>query len=460
MNVYSDKGGTPSPDFLLKGARLISGFEEEKEMEEPSFSIVGRRIPSKDARAKAAGALPFAGDLSLPGLLHAKVLRSPHPHAIIKRIKSEAARRKPWVKAVITADEVPGINRYGLILPDQRVLAEGKVRFAGEAVALVAAESEEEAEDALSLIGVDYKPLPGVFSPEEALKPDAPLVHEEGNLLLHTKLEIGDVEQGFRRAAATVERTYRMVPVDHGYLETESGLGAPEPSGHITIWSSTQYPFRDRRQIAPVLGMEASRIRVVQAATGGAFGGKDDITVEIFLGLLVQRTGRPVRMVFRREESLSSQTKRHAMKVRCRFGAEGSGRLTAADILIYSDTGAYASLGPFVTKKATLHGLGPYSCPNFRGESFCVYTNNVPAGPMRGFGVVQAAFCHESQMDLLARALGLSPLEIRLMNALRPGDVTTTGQVLRESVGVAKTLEALGERMEEEGLDFGREGER
>ncbi|MFQ6111550.1 MAG: xanthine dehydrogenase family protein molybdopterin-binding subunit, partial [Nitrospinota bacterium] len=420
--------------------------ENEGQPGEVPFSFVGRRIPSKEAPAKATGSLPFAGDLSLPGLLHGKVLRSPHPHALIKRIKSEAARRKPWVKAVMTAADIPGTNRYGLILPDQRVLAEGKVRFRGEAVALVAAESEDAAEEALSLIRVDYRPLPGVFSPEEALKPDAPLVHEQGNLLLHTRLEKGEVEEGFQRAGATVERTYRMVPVDHAYLETESGLAAPEPSGHITIWSSTQHPFRDRRQIAPVLGMEASRIRVVQAATGGAFGGKDDITVEIFLGLLVQSTGRPVRIAFGREESLCSQTKRHAMKIRCRFGADGSGRLTAADILIYSDTGAYASLGPFVTRKATLHALGPYSCPNFRGESFCVYTNNVPAGPMRGFGVVQAAFCHESQMDLLAGELGLSPLEIRLKNALRPGDSMTTGHVLRESVGVVKTLEALRER--------------
>lgn len=404
------------------------------------FSVIGKSLPKVDAVEKALGKATYSADIFLHGMLCAKIVRSSRPHAKILRIDTSPARAMKGVAAVLTASDIPGVNHYGLSIPDQPVLAQDKVRCVGDPVALVAAEDEQIALKAADAVKVHYEDLPAVFSPEEALMPGAPKVHEGGNLLLHTKVSKGDVERGFAMASAIVKDVYKAQKVGHAYLETESGVAVPERNGTITVWSSTQYPFRDRRQMAPVLRMPASKIRVAQAAVGGGFGGKDDITVEIHLALLALKTGRPVRLIWSREESLAYQKNRHSLTIEYKSGADRDGMLTAVEVAIYADTGAYAGLGHFTIKKCAIHSPGPYFVPNIKADSYCVYTNNPMSGSMRGFGVVQAAFAHESQMDMLAEKLGISPLEIRLKNVLEPGKSTSTGQVLHASVGAKQAL--------------------
>jgi CO/xanthine dehydrogenase Mo-binding subunit len=264
-------------------------------------------------------------------------------------------------------------------------------------------------------------------------------------LILHNKTRKGNVEEGFRQADIIVEKTYRTQAVDHAYIETEAGIGRMDPKANLVIWSGNQCPFRDRRQVATVLGLPENRVRIIRATTGGAFGGKDDITVEIHIGLLVQATGRPVRLVLDREESFLSQTKRHAIEMWTRWGVTKEGKLCAMEGKVYGDTGAYAGLGPFVVKKCGIHLSGPYYIPNIKVDSYSVYTNNIIASAMRGFGVCQAAVAHESQMDELAKKLGINPLRFRLMNALDNGLSTATGQIFDEGVGIKATLEKLRE---------------
>jgi CO/xanthine dehydrogenase Mo-binding subunit len=349
------------------------------------------------------------------------------------------------VLSVLTAKEVPGINRYGIAFQDQEALVERHVRYAGDPVALVAAESDEIARDALKAIRVTYRSLPVITTVEEALAEGAPKIHEKGNLLLHSRTRKGDIEKGFAQADVIVENTYRTQVVDHAYIETESGVGLLDRQGNLVIWSANQCPFRDRRQVADVLGMKENRIRVIRAVTGGAFGGKDDVTVEIHIALLAKATGRPVRMVLDREESFLSQTKRHAIKIWTRWGATKDGKLCAMEGDVYGDKGAYAGLGAFVVKKCGIHLSGPYYLPNIRVDSYSVYTNNVMCSAMRGFGVTQAALAHEAQMDELAKRLAINPLRFRLMNCLDNGLSTATGQVFDEGVGIRATLETIRE---------------
>jgi CO/xanthine dehydrogenase Mo-binding subunit len=349
------------------------------------------------------------------------------------------------VVSVLTAKDIKGRNSYGIAFHDQPALADDKVRYIGDPVALVAAESNEIARDAVKAISVEYEELPAVTNAHEGLAEDAPKVHEKGNLILHSKTRKGNVEEGFRQADVIVENTYRTQAVDHAYIETEAGIGKKDPKGNLVIWSGNQCPFRDRRQVAIVLGMPENRVRIIRATTGGAFGGKDDITVEIHIGLLVQATGRPVRLVLDREESFLSQTKRHAIEMWTRWGATKKGKLCAMEGKVYGDTGAYAGLGPFVVKKCGIHLSGPYYIPNIKVDSYSVYTNNIIASAMRGFGVCQAAVAHESQMDELAKKLGINPLEFRLINALDNGLSTATGQSFDEGVGIKAALGKLRE---------------
>ncbi|MEW6523019.1 MAG: molybdopterin cofactor-binding domain-containing protein [Bacillota bacterium] len=414
-------------------------------------SVIGRSVPRHDAVEKVTGQAVYAGDLDFPGLLHGKVLRSPYPHARVLSIDTGPALALKGVRAVLTARDIPGINRYGLAVQDQQALAAEYVRYRGDPVAAVAADTEEIALDALERIRVEYRELPGVFCPLAALEPGAPLVHEGGNLLQHTKIRKGDVDVGFSQAAVIVENEYRTHLVEHAYMEPEVSVARLDAGGTMTVWTSTQYPFRDRRQLAPVLNMPVSRVRVVQMTTGGGFGGKDDITTEMHACLLALKTRRPVRVRFDRAESFLATTKRHPVVMRCRTGATSDGRLTAVEGKVYGDTGAYCSLGIFVIKKCGIHLPGPYYVPNIKVDTFTVYTNNPISGAMRGFGVVQAAFAHESQMDLLAEKLGITPYEIRVKNALDVGLSTSTGQVLEHSVGIKATLEAVRAYLEATG---------
>ena len=411
------------------------------------YEIIGKSLPRKDSLPKAKGSAVYAGDLEIGGMLHGKVLRSSFPHARILSIDTSEAKMVPGVHAVITYKDIPGRNLFGLAVLDQPVLAEDRVRMMGDAVALVAAEDLDAAQDALEKIHVEYEELPGVFSIEDALSDGAPKVHEGGNLLQHTQVRKGDKDAGYAQSKYIVENTYTTQRVDHAYLEPETSVAVYDENGVMNIFTSTQYPFRDRRQIAPVLKMPFNRVRVSQMTTGGGFGGKDDITTEIQAALLALKTGRPVKVSWTRKESMVCSTKRHPMKIHVIHGCDSDGMLQVIEGSIYSDKGAYCSIGHFITKKAGLHLAGPYYVPNVHIDTYAVYTNNTICGPYRGFGILQASFAHDSQMDILAEKAGISPLEIRKRNALKTGLSTATGQVFSDSVGFYDTLLASEEYM-------------
>jgi CO/xanthine dehydrogenase Mo-binding subunit len=414
-------------------------------MDKENFFCVGKSVPKVDALDKVLGRAVYSEDISFPELLHGKVLRAGVPHAVIEEIDTREAQAMAGVACVLTAKDIPGLNRFGIAFQDQEALATDRVRYIGDPVALVAAETEEIAKEAMKAIRVKYRPLPVITNAHEGLAEGAVKIHEKGNLLLHTKLRKGNVAKGFAEADVIVENTYRTQVVDHAYMETESGVAVMDKQDNLTIWSANQCPFRDRRQVAVVLGMRENKVRVIRAATGGAFGGKDDVTVEVHLGLLARATRRPVRLILDREESFLSQTKRHAIEIWTRWGARRDGKICALEGDVWGDKGPYAGLGAFVVKKCGLHLSGPYYIPNIRVDSYSVYTNNIFASAMRGFGVSQAAIAHEAQMDELAKKLTINPLRLRLINCLKNGLSTATGQVFHEGVGIEATLEKIRE---------------
>lgn len=420
------------------------------------YQWIGKNVTKPDSLEKALGDTEYVGDMIVPGMLHAKILWAGAPHAVIRNIDTREAAGMPGVAAVLTASDIPGINRYGLAVPDQRVLADDKVRSAGDALALVAAEDEEAAEEAVSRIKVDLDPLRPILTYEDALDSTAPAVHEGGNVFQHTTVRKGDLEKGIRESHVIVEDSYHTHRMDHVPMEPEAGLAYVDPSGVLNILVGTQYPYRDRRQIAPALDLPMNKVRVIQAPIGGGFGRKDDITAEIHVGLLALKTRRPVRLVYTREESLIANTKRHPMAMKFRTGARADGMLSFLDGDIYGDTGAGVSLGAYVIKKAGIHATGPYDVPNIRVDTYTLYTNNLISGAMRGFGVMQAAVAHESQMDQLAHRLGMSPLDFRLKNCLKPGLASSTGQVMNEGCGIEATLQRIKDYMSVHDLRFKR----
>jgi selenium-dependent xanthine dehydrogenase len=421
---------------------------EDAEARPPSaLQAVGHPLPRPDARAKVTGEAVFAADLHFEGMLHGKVLRSGYPHARVLRIDTSKAKDLPGVVAVLTATDVPGAKNHGLLRNDWPVLAYHKVRYTGDAIALVAAETEEIAEAALKLIEVDYEPLSVVTSAEAALAEDAPLIHEEGNVLKHLTFQRGDVEAAFAQADVVIENEYRTPAGDHSFLEPEAGVATVDDEGNVTVYAGSQIPFDDQRQIAASLDLPQKKVRIIQTQVGGAFGGKEDVHVQIHVALLAQATGRPVKLVFTRQESMIVHPKRHATVIRLKTGANKEGKLLAVQAHIVGDTGAYASLGePVMTRTAT-HASGPYEVPSFQVDCYAVYTNNPPAGAYRGFGVPQATFASETQVDILAERLGMSPFKLRRINALKVGTTTATGQTLRESVGLLECIDRVEETM-------------
>jgi len=372
-----------------------------------------------------------------------KVLCSDRHHARILNVDTADATRVEGVVRIFTADDIPGKNITGIINKDRPLLAKGKVRSRGDAVALVAAENTEAAEAALSRIHVTYEDLLSVHDPEDALKPDAPKIHEKGNLLFTRKIKKGNPEKAFEQCAVVVERTYRTSFLEHTYLEPDAGAGYVEPDGRLVIVASTQNPHYDHSEVVSLLGVAPEQVRIIQAATGGGFGSKLDLNVQGFIGLALYHLKKPVVCVFTREEAYRMTAKRHPLKMVLKTGADKNGHLMAMTGSMVCDTGAYGSYGLAVASRAPVHATGPYEIDHVDVECHCVYTNNPFAGAMRGFGVPQAAFAHESQMDLLAKALDMDPLKIRRINALKPGSRTATGQELQESVGIGQCLDAI-----------------
>lgn len=412
------------------------------------YTVVGEAKPRPDAVAKVTGAAKYADDIVFPRMLFGATLRAMVPHAKIKKIDTGKAKALPGVQAVLTHEDVPGRKNHGLVTLDWPVLCYDKVRYVGDAVAIVAADTLEIAQRALELIEVEYEPLPVVDTPEFAHQPDAPRVHETGNLLKHIKVAKGDVEQGFAEADVVIERTYHTASTEHAFLEPECSIARVTAEGRVEVCVGSQIPYQDREQVAASLGVPESQVRIIGALIGGGFGGKEDIMGQIHAALLAKATGRPVKILYTRHESLISHPKRHATTIKVKLGAKQNGRLVSAKAELYGDTGAYASLGEKVLTRATTHANGPYDVPNAQSDCFAMYTNNVPAGAFRGFGVTQSCYAVEMAVDELAEQLQIDALAFRRMNALHVGSITNTGQLLPESVGLLECFEKVVEALQ------------
>ncbi|MCW2619259.1 MAG: aldehyde oxidase and xanthine dehydrogenase molybdopterin binding, partial [Modestobacter sp.] len=399
---------------------------------------VGESVRRPDGPAKVRGEFCYAGDLTAEGMLIGATLRSPHPHARITRIDTRAARALPGVLAVLTADDVPGDLHFGLTLRDEPVLADGVVRYAGEPVAVVAAVDAATARRATQAIEVGYEPLPAVTDPE--LARDGTPLHPDGNVYRHVSYGCGDPDA---RGVVTVENTYRIGMQDPAFLAPEAGLAQPTADGGVQLEVATQWLHSDQKQIGWATGLPPEKVHVQLGGVGGAFGGREDVTLQVHACLLALATGRPVKMEYTREESFLAHRQRHPGTIWLRHSADADGKLISVEGRVLLDGGAYASTSPVVITNTVTLLQGPYRVDNGRFEGWSVRTNNPSCGAMRGFGVPQAAFAHEAQLDALAAALGLEPLEIRLRNALQRGDVATYGQRFDAPTPVREVIEGL-----------------
>ncbi|MGF1470542.1 MAG: xanthine dehydrogenase family protein molybdopterin-binding subunit [Rubrobacteraceae bacterium] len=410
---------------------------------------VGKSIRRNDVEEKVRGTARYGGDLAGPGTLVAKVLRSEYPHAIVRGANVAGARSLPGVIAIYTPEDVPGTNTHGLVRRDQAVLAGDKVRYRGDAVALVVAENARVAEKALGMIEVDYEPLPAAFTIEEALDPEAPHIHPEGSVMGVSKLRKGDAERAFREEAeVVVEGEWRTQVLDHAFLDLEAGM-AEYDGDVLTIHVSGQWVHEERRLTALALGLPVEKVRIVQPVTGGAFGGREDLSIQVFLGLAALKLGQSVRLDYSRAESMIARHKRHPIRLRYKLGAQRDGTLVAAQVEAHADTGSYASTGFPVLRKVASHCTGPYRVPNVRADATGVFTNNNPSGAMRGFGATQTSFAYEGAMDMLADKLDMDRVELRRKNLIESGEAVTTGQI----VPVASGLQCLEEAQRRIGWD-------
>src|SRR5258707_2218109 len=433
-----------------------------------THNTIGHSLPGVDARGKVTGTTPYSGDLSMQGMLHMKLLFAGRPHARVKRIKTSIAEAAPGVVAVYTAKDVP-VNEDGLQWQDQPVLCGPNlsltlsrsvkqekpgadiVRFVGDQIASVVARSEAEAAAAVKLIQVEYEDLPIVGDAIEAMKPDAPRVHEgigDSNICVHYKIRKGDINEGFAKADVIVESEYRTPVQEHAYLQPEAGLAYLDDAGRVTIACGGQWTHEDQEQVSHALNLPNESIRVIYPAIGGAFGGREDMSVQIVLALAAWKLQRPVKIIWSRQESIIGHGKRHAVILRSKWGATKDGKVIAIENEIIGDAGAYMYTSNKVLGNSTITSTGPYFIPNIKTDVYGVYTNNVPGAAFRGFGAPQALFMAEMQMDKLAEKLGMDPVEIRLKNALKDGDTLGVGTTSPSPVTVTKCIEAAIEKFD------------
>jgi CO/xanthine dehydrogenase Mo-binding subunit/aerobic-type carbon monoxide dehydrogenase small subunit (CoxS/CutS family) len=392
---------------------------------------------------KLTGRIKFTDDLTFPGMLFGVAKRSPLPHARVRKVSIEKAGQMPGVIKVITAKDIPGVNRYGLLTRDTPVFCDEVVRFTGDCLALVVAEKLEQAYAALDQIELDLEPLPVIADPEQALQPDAPVLHEYlrlqnpemPNLLAHHGIRKGDIESGFSEAEIIIEGDYKTQFVDHAYMELECSIGVPESDGSLTVYCGSQGPTFDRAQVSEVTKLPEENIRIAHMNVGGGFGGKEDVSGQVLAGLSAYLLGRPVKVLFTRSESMRVHHKRHSQTMHYRSGATKDGRLVASEVRIMGDTGAYASTGEAVLFRSSTFCCGPYGIPNVKVDAYAVHTNNPTCGAFRGFGGTQVAFSGEVHLQKIIDALGMDPFEFRLKNAIGLGKATITGHVLDENVG-------------------------
>src|SRR5438477_936855 len=401
---------------------------------------IGQSVRRVDGVPKVKGEFEYASDLRRDGMLWGATLRSPHPHARIVSIDTTAALTAPGVSAVLTHADVPGKSTFGLDVQDQPVLAKDVVRYAGEAVAIVAAEDPELARGALAKIAVNYKVLTPVTDMEQALEKSAPPVHPQGNIVRALTIIHGDPNA---RADVWVEGVYETGMQDQAPLGPEAGLAVPAEDGGVDLFIATQWLHADLEQLAPCLDLPPDRVRLHLSGVGGAFGAREDVSMQIHACLLALRTGKPVKMSYGRQESFYGHVHRHPSRIWMRHGALRDGRLVNVQARLLVDGGAYTSTSPAVIGNATTFAAGPYEVPNARLVGIAVFTNNPPCGAMRGFGAGQACFAYEAQMDKLAAVLGIDPLQLRMTNALRSGSVLPTGQPITGAAPVRECLQRL-----------------
>jgi CO/xanthine dehydrogenase Mo-binding subunit len=399
------------------------------------FKEVGQPRPRSDTAGHVRGITPFYADRQIPGLLHLRMVRSPHHHARILRIDTGAAERHPGVKRVMTANDVPH-NVYTVLSlinigpEDEPVLAFDKVRWLGEPVAAVVADSERSAHEAAALVRVDYEELPAVFDVEDALKPDAPLVNEYHGQNYYRydsgrsrKVKLGDVQVAFREADYLLDERYDSSPIEHAPTETTGCIVVPDQNNRLTCYTGTQAIFFTLDNSSIILDVPGQRLHFIGGTAGGGFGGKVDCTVEPITLLAAMLTGRPVAFIYNRYEEMQISSPRAAERIYIKDGLMKDGRIVARQVRCYIDSGAYSRHSPYGAQKAAAHFPGPYTIPNVEIDCYCVYTNRTPSSAMRGFGVTIADFAIEVQMDKLARLIGMDPLEFRFINAYRDGDM-------------------------------------
>lgn len=412
-----------------------------------NLKVVGKDIIRVDAYSKVTGKALYPQDIYMDGMVYGKTLRSTKPHAYIEVDISEAEKVDGVIK-VFTHRDVPN-NYHGVVLKDHEIFIKEKVRRIGDPIAFIVGETEKACKEGLKKIKVNYREIEAVFDPIEAMKEDAPKVHDKSNVVYHYKLRTGDLEEGYKNSHVIVENTYKVHMVEHAFLQPEAGISYIEEDGTITIVVATQYPHYDREEIGEALGIEHERIKIINSNIGGAFGGREDISLQIHLALGAHTLKRPVKVIYDREESFLAHSKRHPMVMKYKTGADKNGILQVMEAEIIGDTGAYASWVMNVMRKAGVHATGPYHIPHVKVDSYGVYTNNPYAGAMRGFGATQVPIAHEQQMDILAEKLDMDPIEIRMKNIFHKGSKTATGQVLLESVPLDKCLESVSERYRE-----------
>ena len=416
---------------------MLDGIDAEQ------GDYIGKNVSRIDAPSKVSGKLKYAGDMLMPDMLHVHVLRSPHAHARIVSIDTSAAQAMEGVEGVITCDDVPGEDGFGVFVHDQPVMARGKVRYVGEAVAAVAAEDPLIARRAAAAIKVVYEPLPAVFDAFEAMKPGAPVLHDyaRDNITTHIPIRVGDIEKGFAESDLVIEESYETQAIEHAYLEPEAGLAYVDHDGVVVVISPSQNITHHRHMLAKIIAKPIAKVRFIMSPVGGGFGGKEDMIYQGMLALLAMKTQRPVRLVFTREESIVSTAKRHPSRTTLRMGLMRDGRIRSVAFKMVADGGAYGLSTEGVMRKAAILGAGPYVIPNLQMDTIGVYTNNTPSGAFRSFGALQTQFATETHLDIACEKLGLDPFEIRRINMMRDGATTHTKQKLK-SVSIGRVLDA------------------
>lgn len=447
---------------VQKAAAVLRGDEAPSyhplDLSQPG-SFIGKSIPRRDVPDKLTGRTKFYADYDFPGMMYGKAVYSPHSHARVLNVDTAPAYRVPGVQIVITARDIPGQNIHGVLAKDQPVLCDKRVKYIGDAVAVVFADTQEAANQGAEAVRVDYEVLPAVFTIEDALKPGAPLIPspengpnwnaymagEKGNICKETALRRGDVEKGFAESDVIVEADFTTKPEEHAWIEVDGALSAYDEHHKLTIYAPNQSPFADRDQLAVVLGMAPEEFRIVHLPAGGAFGGKTELTVHAFVAIATMKTGRPAKMVLSRKDSLRTHPKRHPYHMHYKVGASKDGRLKAMQMQILADGGPYLSWTPRVLEQGISYSTGPYFIPNLDLKATGVYTNNLVYGAMRGFGAGQTHFGAESVMDMVAGKLGIDPITFREINGLERGLPMTTGQILTDKIGIdyKNTLKAV-----------------